>query len=145
MLKLDKDFRICPAFNSNNHKQIHDIIRRLNALTPGSNPNITPIHYLEGTIDWLVHIFKMGQNRLNLDPLPEQEQKQSNPKLVITTLMDPQKTASSMWSGCLLSFLLDGRFRFCKCNLCCLHLFKPGLLLFNKITLITSFKLLHLF
>ena len=96
MLKLDKDFRFCPADNSNNHKQIHNIIKQLNALIPGSDPNIIRIHHFAGTIDGLVNNFKMGQNRLNLDLLPEQEQKQSNPKLVITTLMDPQKTASSM-------------------------------------------------
>ena len=72
MFKLEEDFTLCPAGNTKNYKEFHEIIKRLNAMVPGADPNITPIHYFAGTHDGLQHTFNES-NVLNLDEVPNLE------------------------------------------------------------------------
>jgi len=74
LFRLRSEFRLCPAGNQHSYKKFHRIIKRLNELIPGADPNITPIHYFAGTFNGLVHIFKMGTNKLDVDELPELKQ-----------------------------------------------------------------------
>ena len=71
LFRLPEPQRLCPAGNQKNYKEIHQLIKRLNALIPGSDPNITPIQYIAGTFNGLTHIFRMGTNTLDLSEVPE--------------------------------------------------------------------------
>jgi predicted P-loop ATPase len=69
LFKLPSDERICPAGNREGLKQVDVLIKRLNALIPGSDPAIKAGHYFAGRVDAAVHMF--GENVLDLGQVPE--------------------------------------------------------------------------